>query len=368
MNHIGNRHEYFLRKILFESLDGLRFASIVAVIWHHAGPIGMGWHGLDMGYLGVDLFFVISGFLITTLLLREHDKSHNISLRNFYIRRTLRIFPLYYSVILILTVLYIFIRPDSKTGVKFLVELPYYITYTANLVPVSFAIVWSLAAEEQFYLLWPAIEKYLKKYAIIVLAGLLIVNQFINFPQGKELISRILGSDDWTQLSIWQVTFTPILMGVGAAHMLHSGRGFDCLRWIAASPWAPIGWLLAIVGLITVFSGDVSGLPRLMLHIGMTFLVISCVWQENHVLKPILTFAPIKHIGKISYGMYLFHIHAILAAQFFMSATGITGYIWLFSISLLFTTIAADLSFRLFESRFLRMKEKYSMVDHTKRL
>lgn len=352
---------------MFHSLDGLRFASIVAVIWHHSGPIGMGWHGLDMGYLGVDLFFVISGFLITTLLLRERDGSHNISLRNFYIRRTLRIFPLYYSVILALVAFHVFIRPESKIGASFLTELPYYITYTANLVPVSFGIVWSLAAEEQFYLLWPAIEKFMRKYTVKIIVGFIFINQFINFPQGKYIISGFIGSEEWMQLTMWQVTFTPILMGVGAAHILHSERGFENLRWISASPWAPAGWLFTVILLIAIFTGDVSGFPRLMLHIGMTLLVISCVRQENHVLKPLLTFNPIKHIGKISYGMYLFHTHVILVVQLLLNAADIQNSISLFLLSLLFTAIAADLSFRLFESRFLRMKDRFHAVDHTKR-
>ena len=87
----------------FASLDGLRCLSILAVIWHHCGWQSQAWAAhwsiLHMGYRGVDLFFVISGFLITTLLLREREETGTVSLRDFWIRRTLRIFPLYYTVI-----------------------------------------------------------------------------------------------------------------------------------------------------------------------------------------------------------------------------------------------------------------------------
>ena len=90
----------------FGSLDGLRCLSIVAVIWCHTG--GAVWTGvplLSRGHLGVELFFAISGFLITTLLLRERRQSGRIALGNFYVRRTLRIFPLYYTVLLVYTLI-----------------------------------------------------------------------------------------------------------------------------------------------------------------------------------------------------------------------------------------------------------------------
>src|SRR5215210_4095717 len=130
----------------FASLDGVRCLSILAVIWHHCGwnKAPEGWAVLSTGYLGVDLFFVISGFLITTLLLRERQDTGRISLRDFYIRRTLRIFPLYYTVIglYVLTV---------------------------------FVFGCSLATEEQFYLLWPTIEKALKGMAIPAIIGTVLL-------------------------------------------------------------------------------------------------------------------------------------------------------------------------------------------------
>jgi peptidoglycan/LPS O-acetylase OafA/YrhL len=91
-------YERFREIKIFNSLDGLRCLSIVAVVWHHvAGHWLSGVHLMSVGYLGVDFFFVISGFLITTLLLREKEKYGRISLKNFYMRRSLRIFPLYYT-------------------------------------------------------------------------------------------------------------------------------------------------------------------------------------------------------------------------------------------------------------------------------
>ena len=97
--------------------------------------------------MGVDLFFVISGFLIVTLLLREREKNGCISLKAFYIRRSLHIFPLYYGFILALAGLYYFFYKDSEFGTALLGELPIYLLYLANFYPVAFAIVLSLASE-----------------------------------------------------------------------------------------------------------------------------------------------------------------------------------------------------------------------------
>jgi len=145
----------FRDKKFFAGLDGLRFFSITAVVWYHSVGYLPGVPFSGFGFLGVDLFFVISGFLIVTLLLRESEKHGTISLKAFYIRRTLRIFPLYYGFILFLACFYFFLNRDSEVGKAFLSELSIYLFYLGNFFPVSLAIVWSLATEEQFYLLWP---------------------------------------------------------------------------------------------------------------------------------------------------------------------------------------------------------------------
>ena len=99
-HEVGERsHAAFLARRNFRSLDGLRCLAIVTVVWHHAHGGYAALPATRHGFLGVDLFFVISGFLITTLLLRERARTGAISLKNFYARRTLRIFPLYYFVL-----------------------------------------------------------------------------------------------------------------------------------------------------------------------------------------------------------------------------------------------------------------------------
>lgn len=166
--HSITPHERFRSTRFFASLDGLRCLSILAVIWHHTAG-----HSFDLalsrrGHHGVTLFFAISGFLITTLLLREKQRLGDISLRKFYMRRSLRIFPLYYTVLLIYIALVAAMERGTHAGREFWGNLPAYATYTSNWFVdlkgerVIFYFAWSLATEEQFYLVWPWVQKYLR--------------------------------------------------------------------------------------------------------------------------------------------------------------------------------------------------------------
>jgi len=347
----------------FTSLDGLRFFSIMPVIFHHSLLNGDNYPNfLELGFLGVDFFFVISGFLITTLLLRERNKTHHISLKKFYMRRTLRIFPLYYGVILAYSILYWLVLRDSTSGQQFLSEIWIYLTYLANFFPVTFVIVWSLAAEEQFYLIWPTIEKYLENWVIPILIVLLLINQLLNFPQGRQWLHEV-----WEitvpSLSIMEITFTPILLGVAIAHALNNKIAFSVIAPITANKWMPLVYLLLLVLIITNAPEDIAGLPRLSIQFAMTMMLISCVIRQDHFLEPLLTLKLIKHIGSISYGMYLLHIVCISIVVYSLNKINLGNDFLVFLLGSALTILIASLSFRYYEKPFLKMKKYFSVLD-----
>jgi peptidoglycan/LPS O-acetylase OafA/YrhL len=158
-------HRAFLSRSYFPLLDGLRCLSIVAVVWFHAAGATATSGIFSRGEEGVSLFFVISGFLITTILLREQSTTGGISLKRFYLRRTLRIFPLYYALLALYAILVAVIESHSAAGDQFWRNLPYFLTYTSNWFVtlgadrVIFFFAWSLATEEQFYFFWPWVVK-----------------------------------------------------------------------------------------------------------------------------------------------------------------------------------------------------------------
>lgn len=345
---------------VFSGLDGLRFLSISAVVWHHSVN-DIAWFAPGhYGFLGVDLFFVISGFLIVSLLLREKDTHGNISLRKFYIRRSLRIFPLYYGFILFLAAAYFIGAPDSEFGKNLLSELPIYLFYLANFIPVTFPIVWSLASEEQFYLVWPFIEKYLDKYIYLILALFIAINQAINFYPSE--IAVLLGNPELAKLNIFQATFTPILLGVALAHFLHhSNRDTTLIQMLASKGFTTI--LCAALFLVCfMLPSDISGAPRLLLQLSFTLLIGGTVLQPRSTLNKALNIKPIARIGAISYGIYLFHIHCIVITQKILGKIGVTNEIIVFIISFGLVICIAELSYRYFESYFLRYKSKFSTV------
>jgi peptidoglycan/LPS O-acetylase OafA/YrhL len=351
----------FERVKQFGSLDGLRCFSVLAVVWHHTrGNDLEALSGAGRGFLGVDLFFAISGFLIVTLLLREIRTAGSMSLRNFYIRRSLRIFPLFYGLLLVMS-LYFGLARESKSATSFFAELPFYVSYTSNLIVGSslMAISWSLSAEEQFYLIWPPIEKFFGQFVVPVLVLVLILNQLINFRIIDPLLYTTIGLGH-SDLKILQVTFTPICLGVALAHMLNTRSGFRVLYRLLGSKKSSMLWLLALLFLANTPNVDISGLHRLLIHIAMTALIGSCVIREDHFLKEILIWPPIKFVGTLSYGVYLLHVVAIFISGKVLLALKIESPVLLFLLVCTTSIFLSYLSALYYEKPFLNLKQNFS--------
>jgi peptidoglycan/LPS O-acetylase OafA/YrhL len=351
-------HEQFLRERHFPSLDGVRGLSVLAVVWHHTAPAFSGVAASQRGFLGVDMFFVLSGFLIVTLLLREQDRYGRVSLKDFYVRRSLRIFPLYYGLLLALAAV-VLVAPGLRFAPEFFEDLPYLATYTSNWVHVAglLGITWSLAAEEQFYLVWPPIERFLRRAVLLILAGAILINQAINF----QLV------DAWfppgarhADLEILQITFTPILLGVGLAHLLHRRESYA--RWVSffGSPWLPAVCIAALLGLASV-PGDISGAPRLGIHLVLVVLLASLVVRRD-TLGGLLTTFFVRRFGAVSYGVYLLHMFVLHFVNKALERSPLRFPLDQFVLCTLATWAAAEISYFVYEKRFLELKHRFSRV------
>lgn len=334
------------------ALDGLRGISILAVIWHHTGGHLGGI--LAKGHLGVALFFAISGLLITTLLLREQDRTGTISLRGFYIRRTLRIFPLYYAVIALYVLLVAGLERRTPAGADFFTNLPAYLTYTSNwFVDLSsgnrviFYFAWSLATEEQFYLLWPSVVRYARAWYLppLVMTALLLLGE-----SGRWAVEAGLLSPRPLLVKVITSVATPICLGCLAAYLLHRPAGFRVAWRLAGQPWsAPLAAALLLLTLA------VDATPMALVALAMTCLVVACSIRPDHPLRHLLENRAIRYVGTISYGMYLVHMLALNAARRLVPGAGVLAH---FAVAALLTILMASISYRWFERPILALKDR----------
>jgi peptidoglycan/LPS O-acetylase OafA/YrhL len=304
----GAGYEAYRARTHFGNLDGLRFVCIFAVLWHHYSPIpNEGIRLLNRGFLGVDFFFVLSGFLITTLILREIDTYGNFSLRDFYLRRIVRIVPVYYFVVTCVGAYFIFVQGRTQ----YLDLWPYYYLFLSNFliedIPLL-SITWSLSVEEQYYMIWPLIlllfpARYLwlicLAFVAINVLGILGVFGFSARTAGS-LVFKLPSS-----------TYAPIILGSLAALLLHKPTSFAALNRLAGGYWSVLLGAIGLALIIHLAPGDLRGFPNLAIHLAMTFVLIALVVRENTVLTPVLTLPPIARVGVVSYGMYLYHLIAL---------------------------------------------------------
>jgi peptidoglycan/LPS O-acetylase OafA/YrhL len=346
--------EYLARRH-FPSLDGLRCLSIVPVVWHHCTPRPL--QGvLGKGPIGVDLFFCISGFLITTLLLRERRNNGTIRLGAFYARRALRIFPLYYLV-LGLYVAYVWLLPAHlPQRAYFFSILPYYAVYAANWLidyglpfPVIFSFAWSLATEEQFYLFWPSTLRVVRSR--VVLVALMTSLVLVDLATERGVLAPLLDQGGLGQRIVTSFA-TPIGLGSILALLLDEPRAHRVLSALLGGRTSALAAFGLVVALV------VTDPPLPVFHLSLALLVGAVVLRADHSLAWLTDRRIAQHLGRVSYGMYLWHLTVVTGVKHLLP-TGMGSALLVFALALPITVGWATISHRYFERRFLVLRDKY---------
>jgi peptidoglycan/LPS O-acetylase OafA/YrhL len=283
----------------FPVLDGIRAIAILLVFtahpaYQHFWPV---FHGAN----GVTIFFVLSGFLITTLALREESRSGWLDLKAFYIRRICRIYPLYTVVLLLYCVLLLLLGFQASRRVRFLEELPYYSLgfpehgFFLRQVLAPFDGAWSLGIEEKFYLLWPAMlaltvaAAYKRRFILLLVAGALSIAAPFVVPHG-----------------IFVAPYIQIIFGCLAALLLNHPQAYERLRWLGAFPALPalaMGWLafqfiIPGTGLGRALYAPYGAVVCLLLIGLVTTSTSSIRWLWSR---------PMTTTATLSYALYLIH-------------------------------------------------------------
>jgi peptidoglycan/LPS O-acetylase OafA/YrhL len=364
-----------LQRPRWPALDGLRAVAVLAVIIYHFGL-------LPGGYLGVDLFFVLSGFLITSLLIREWDSRRgHISFRDFYRRRVLRLFPALGCVIAVTVALTGFLElsrpPSNRQYVAGTLEgLPLVVTFAGNwaraLDPASslgslgmLGHTWSLAIEEQFYLLWPALFVLLMhrrfsrgvmalSLALIALAEMVyrVAVAFAGYGSNRIYYGTDTHSDG-------------LLIGCAIAFWLASNRSTRVQQAAGGLLKGATGLATAVLAAVFVL-GNLSGAP---IEISLAVLACGAVLvgavteRLPVILERLLSCEGAVLIGRRSYGLYLWHYIVLGAASALYPAEvlGPRPIVTAVIIGALFimTFIVAELSYRFIELPALRLKRRF---------
>lgn len=350
-------HARYLATAHYPALHGLRFLCIAAVVWHHGGLIlrdvmAVAPRVAHYGFVGVDLFFVLSGFLITTLLIRERAKYGAISLKAFFQRRAARILPPYFFIVSLIMVYYGIVKGDNTA----LSLAPYYYLFLSNFLDqhVAFlAITWSISIEEQYYLIWPFLFVLLPmRWLLPVLA----VGVALNVAAIMGVFGVAAPTLGPLRFALPTSTYAPILMGSGLAIILASPGGFAWMWRIVSHRSAPALCLLAILVLLQFGPAALAGLPYLALHTLMSLLIAAVVVRPDHGLRGLLTARPVMRIGEISYGIYLYHHVGLHLAGVVATRAGLDWAWGHFALYAALSVILAEISFRTLEDWSRRLR------------
>jgi peptidoglycan/LPS O-acetylase OafA/YrhL len=331
------------------SLDGLRALSIAFVLCAHASGT-VGFPGLPMAImepaavLGVRVFFVISGFLITSLLLDEINRTGTVSVRHFYLRRTLRIFPPFYAYIAVVALAsalgWLELRDHDIVAA---------VTYTTNYHHDRswyLGHTWSLAVEEQFYLLWPFLLKYVGArratgiaLATIVAAPLLRIGLLIGAPSFRPGIGE---------------TFPTVADAIATGCLLACVRGrIDASPRLLRLLSGPASWLIPAAAVACAFVPSAKAdalLGQTLTNLGIAVAIEKLVRFPATPFGRLLNARPIVFVGALSYSLYLWQ-------QPFLNRH---APLWLtaFPVNLALVAAAALVSYYLIERPALRLRAR----------
>lgn len=358
-----------------KEFDGLRGFAILLVMASHTKIPGLGG-----GFIGVDVFFVLSGFLITALLVQEFDSNKSsINFKNFYMRRVLRLAPALLLFLLFYLTQAILFRPDWILNVyRTLIAFFYMSNWVQAFGLFKMHVLshtWSLSIEEQFYLLWPWLLYQLMKHVesrgrvIAIIATLIIIEYiFRMFMVSLEV--------PWERIHLGLDTRAdPLLIGCFLGVILLSPRMYSSLKNKSRliGYLGTTGFVLLVIWMVTfsLIRIDTVALRMdqyhkwglLLIEVSVALIILHIFIRKKSLLKSLLSWLPLVWIGKISYGLYIWHFpifHAVnKALSSKLDLTKLENTVLAAILASAITLVVTVASYRFVEVPILRMKQRF---------
>jgi peptidoglycan/LPS O-acetylase OafA/YrhL len=347
----------------FRSLDGLRGLAILMVICHHFG-VNYYLHGSGVfieSDTGVQIFFVLSGFLITTLLIKEKLKTGDISLKHFYIRRLLRILPVAYLFLIVLIILNTCLHLQIQL-IDFIASFLFFKNLSLRNEPYT-AHLWSLAAEEQFYIVFPFLLSYnTNRYFIIALAVIVGVpaiaimgNYHVSVLFANPTIAFI------TKVIMYSFWKGPVIILIGSVFSILMFKGIIKPERVASKYF--LSFILLAVAIVIhsrTFVFYTKYVSEYLSAILIAYAMVLCVNTRN-LLSVILENGILVKIGILSYSIYIWQqlfIGRPAWQPWLQMLSGSPVYVIILA-KVIATFMIAALSYYLFESKFLKLKSRF---------
>lgn len=350
--------------VYLPGLNGLRAIAALSVVIAHISQKGIADFGLSliaelpMAGFGVTLFFVISGFLITFLLIKEFDKTNTIDVGKFYLRRIFRIWPIYYLFIVICFIVFLLTKEQQLLHNT---QMLWYVFFAAN-IPFIFkngililVHYWSIGVEEQFYLFWPGLVKLSKNKLLITASAL-----FVLFLILKLVFWYFFGNQSYLYRFVSVTRFHCMMIGaIGAILYLNKSKIIFKLqnKFVQLIAWGVFITLgLNIIYIPSVISHEIIAIASLSMIVGQISINKRLFSLENYFFD---------FIGKISYGMYVIHPLLVYLLSRLYKHLDIyipLKYFLVYSSVIGLTVFFAWVSYRYFETPFLKLKAKFTIV------
>ena len=341
------------------ALDGLRAIAVTAVLLYHGGAAIA-----PAGYLGVDLFFVLSGFLITTLLVDEYGRGTGIDLVAFWGRRARRLLPALSMVVAFVAMLaawafaagtFHHLRADALSALLYVANWQFIAQganyFAATAMPSPLTHTWSLAIEEQFYVLWPLLV-----LAALALRGRVLLGGVALLVTVGSSVEMALGSAlGWSSTRLYYGTDTHA-MGLALGALLAVVVAHGLPTWMRRPRLLGAAGLLGLLGwatMVTTIHGDPTSMYRggFVLVSVLAVLLVAAAWLPGpRRLQSALSWAPLVALGKVSYGLYLWHYPIYLWLS--PTRTGLSGAALL--VLRITVSLAAAIPSYLFVERVVR--------------